>query len=117
MTNTNDLGEYAYALKADRDASATVKWAGPIIVFGWVILVAAAIVVILAFLGTFFAMGQADSTGDSLILGLAVYQLFAAVIVALVFVLQAAVVLVLGYYVRMRGNWIKYECASQLQSH
>lgn len=113
-TSTEALGEYRDALKADRYASATIRWAGPIIVFGWIIAVLAAITFVLMFLGSLILM--ANNAGDNtagLIAGVAGSAIVGAA-VALVALLQASLVLVVGYYLRMRGHWIKFQVGRAL---
>lgn len=102
------LDYFTDALKADRDARTVIKWALPIIVFGWIIVVISALVL----LGLLIFILVGVSQGE---VGLAA-TIPAAALAAAVILLQASVVLVFGYYVRMRANMVCYQVGSALSA-
>lgn len=106
MSNNSELGQYDDALKADRDARTVIKWAKPIIIFGWIIVVIAAIVLVGSFIVVLIGISQGTSALAA--------ALPAVVLTSAVIVLQGSVFLVIGYYLRMRAFMVRYQIGSAL---
>ncbi len=101
------------ALKADKYGRAAISWTGPLILFGWAILVVAAAVFLVTLLLTVLAIVNGnDNVG---LIGLAVGSSLIAAASAIVLVLQAAVILAVAYYIRMRAHWTRYEVQAALR--
>lgn len=106
MSNKAGLGQYEDALKADSDARTVIRWSKPIIIFGWIFVVIAAIV----FVGSFIVVLISVSQGTNA----AAAALPAVVLASAVIALQGSVVLVIGYYVRMRSYMVRYQIGAAL---
>ena len=102
------------ALKADKYGRAAISWTGPIIIFGWVILVIAAFVFIVTLFAAMLAI--VNGNDNATLVGAAVGGTIIAAFGALVLVLQAAVILAVAYYIRARAHWTRYEAQAALKA-
>lgn len=100
------LDYFADALKADKDARTVIKWAMPIIVFGWIIIIISALVLLGLLIFILVGVSQGEVALAATIPG--------AALASAAILLQGAIVLVFGYYVRMRANMVCYQVGSAL---
>jgi hypothetical protein len=103
------------ALRADKYGRAAISWTGPLIIFGWVILVIAAFVFIVTLFATMLAI--VNGNDNATLIGVAIGGTVMAAFAALVMVLQAAVILAVAYYIRARAHWTRYEAQSALRAN
>ena len=109
-----DLGDYSSALSADKAARAALRWSGPIIVFGWFILVLAGVLFVVMALASALSANRYGEFGPVFVTVLG--SLLVSALVAVFVALQASVVLAVGYYIRMRAHMTVFRVSTELSA-
>lgn len=110
MTAQQPTSDAPFAVAAERYAASALRWARPLIILGWVIVVGA--LSMLAF-GILVAILTVTSDGSGFV---ATGTLVITSGFAVVALLQGAALLMVGSYVRMRASWTRHKIAAALAS-
>ena len=113
MNEVQDFGNYLDALKADKSARSVIGWSVPLLIFGWIVVVIAGLVLIVALLGTLITIFNSRDSGA--VVGVALGSLVVSIAISFVVLLQGAAVLALAHYIRMRASWTRYRVGAELQ--